>query len=122
MAAGRPSKWKEEYVEQCYRLALLGADDKRLAAFFQIGESTFNEWKIKYPQLAESLKAGRDEADCKVVQSLYEKALKGDTTAMIFWLKNRQRFSWRDKVEQSIEHSGEVKQITRTVVDPKAND
>ena len=35
-------------------------------------------------------KVSKEEADAKVVQSLYQKALKGDVTACIFWLKNRQ--------------------------------
>ncbi len=34
----------------------------------------------------------------------YEKALGGDTTAMIFWLKNRKPEQWREK--QEIAHSG----------------
>jgi hypothetical protein len=122
MAGGRPTKWKPEYAEQAYKLALLGADDARFANFFGVSISGFNKWKVDYPELMESLKAGRDDADCKVVQSLYQKALGGDTTAMIFWLKNRQRFSWRDKVEQEINHTGKIEQIKRTVVDPKGSD
>ncbi len=42
-----------------------------------------------------------------------------DTTACIFWLKNRQRDKWRDRLDH--EHSGEVKitKIETTIVDPK---
>ena len=35
-------------------------------------------------------------SDERVVDSLYRKALGGDTTAMIFWLKNRRPSEWRD--------------------------
>jgi hypothetical protein len=35
-----------------------------------------------------------------------------DTTAGIFWLKNRQPKEWRDK--QEVEHSGELKTVSET--------
>ena len=46
------------------------------------------------------------EADIQITKSLYNKAKGGDTTAIIFWLKNRLPSIWRDK--QDIEHSGSV--------------
>ena len=36
----------------------------------------------------------------------YVEHYPGDTTAMIFWLKNRQPVRWRDK--QELEHSGKI--------------
>lgn len=124
----RPSKYKEEFAEQAYKLCLLGATDKQLADFFGIDEATLNRWKDKYTEFCESLKAGKDQADAVIAQSLYHRA-KGyshnavkffanngivtdqadyiehyppDTTACIFWLKNRQRDKWRDKTENEI--------------------
>ena len=37
--------------------------------------------------------------DDEVEEALHKKALEGDTTAMIFWLKNRRPNDWRDKRE-----------------------
>jgi transcriptional regulator with XRE-family HTH domain len=37
-----------------------------------------------------------------------------DTTAQIFWLKNRKAAVWRDK--QDVEHSGEIKNATHEVL------
>lgn len=131
--AGRPSKYKPEYAEQAYKLCLLGAKDKEIADFFGVDEATINRWKDRYPEFCESLKAGKEDADAKVAQSLYHRAIgyehpeiitatfKGkitdtmevvkhyppDPTAAIFWLKNRQSAKWRDR--QEIEHSGETK-------------
>ena len=34
----RPSKYKEEYNEQAYKLALLGATDKDIADIFDVNE------------------------------------------------------------------------------------
>lgn len=130
--AGRPTKFKEEFIELAFNYCLLGATDNQLADFFEVDQDTINRWKKKHPKFYESIKEAKSQADSKVVRSLYERAngythpeekvfnnngeivthetLKHyppDPTAMIFWLKNRQPEKFRDK--QEIEHSGEVK-------------
>ena len=123
----RPSKYKEEFSKQAYKLCLIGATDAQLANFFEVTESTLNYWKHEYPEFLESLKEGRSVADGEVAKSLFHRA-KGyshkdvhvsnyqgeitltkltkqyppDTTACIFWLKNRQPEKWRDKREYAI--------------------
>ena len=48
------------------------------------------------------LDGGVTKANSQVAQSLYKKAVElGDTTAMIFWLKTRARWSETQKVELS---------------------
>ena len=131
---GRPTKYKPEFAKQAYKLCLLGATDKRIADFFEVTESTLNLWKQEHPEFSESLKAGKEEADAIVAQSLFHRATgyshpdldikmyKGkvirtdlvkhyppDSTAAIFWLKNRQPRMWRDK--QEVEHSISEKQV-----------
>jgi hypothetical protein len=123
---GRPSKFKPEMVEQARRLSLLGATDREMAEFFQVAESTLNLWKLEHPEFSESLKLGKDAADDRVEKSLYRRALgyshdavkifadpktgaeqivpftehyPPDTTAAIFWLKNRKPQEWRDRQE-----------------------
>lgn len=128
---GRPSLYKDKYAEQAYKYCLLGATDATLATFFDVEESTINNWKLEHPQFLESIKAGKEVADAKVADSLYNRAMgyshddvdikmfqgeiittpikkhyPPDTTAAIFWLKNRQKANWRDKSE--VEHSGEI--------------
>lgn len=135
--AGRPTKYKPEYDDLAYHMALLGATDERLAAAFDVSVDTIAEWKLVHPNFSDALRKGKDEADAQVVKSLYQRAMgyehpavkiitvangnnqgsevvevpyveryPPDTTAAIFWLKNRQRATWRDR--QEIEHSGEV--------------
>lgn len=124
MAGGRPSKFKPEYVEQAKRLATLGATDRECAEFFHVSESTLHLWKHTHPEFSEALKVGKEIADDRVEQSLYRRALgyshdaikivtvdkevlhepyvehyPPDTTAAIFWLKNRRPDRWRDKRE-----------------------
>lgn len=124
---GRPSKYKEEYNEQAYNYCLLGAIDEQLAIFFDISVTTLNTWKELHPDFLASIKKGKEIADLEVTQSLKKRAsgmrlkkqvvkdggvieiedeIPPDTTAMIFWLKNRQPKIWRDK--QDIEHSGKL--------------
>jgi hypothetical protein len=129
---GRPSSYKDEYVDQAYKLCLLGATDKEMADFFEVAEATLNNWKIEHPEFLESLKRGKQVADATVASKLFHRATgynhietitashqghitdsmdvikhyPPDTTAAIFWLKNRQPKQWRDK--QEIEHSGET--------------
>lgn len=71
----RPSKYKKEYDSIAYKLALLGHKDKEIASFFDVTEQTINNWKKDYPSFFEALKKGKEPADCKVVQSLYKRAL-----------------------------------------------
>ena len=71
---GRPTKYKEEYNEQAYKLCLLGATDAKLADFFDIAESTLYEWKLEYPEFSEALKKGKVIADATIAEGLYNRA------------------------------------------------
>ena len=127
MTIGRPTKYKEEYNEQAYKLCLLGHTDEELAAFFEVDVSTIQRWKLEYPDFCDSIKKGKEIADVEIVESLRKRALgmklrkqvikdgevfeledeiAPDPTSMIFWLKNRQPKKWRDK--QVTEHEGGI--------------
>lgn len=95
----RPSKYKPEYNEQARKLALLGLTDAEIASHFDVSEQTLNTWKKDKEGFLESLNDGKCVADGIVADSLYEQAKGGNVTACIFWLKNRRKQSWRDKVE-----------------------
>jgi predicted metal-dependent TIM-barrel fold hydrolase len=102
MAGGRPTKYDTAYNEQVKKLAMLGLTDIELAAYFEVEEKTINNWKKNFPEFLQSLRAGKEVADQEVAMSLYDKAVGGDTTAMIFWLKNRRSSSWRDKQDHML--------------------
>lgn len=72
---GRPTLYKDEYVEQAYKLCLLGATDNDLAIFFEVEESTINNWKIEHKEFLESIRSGKQVADMEVAQSLYRGAI-----------------------------------------------
>lgn len=127
----RPTKFKPEFVEQAVKLCKIGATDMEVADFFHIDVRTLYRWKNESPKFCQALKAGKAAADERVERSLFARALgyehdevdirmfegriiqtpirkiyPPDTTAAIFWLKNRKPDQWRDK--QEIDHSGSV--------------
>ncbi len=148
---GRPTSYKPEYATQALKLCRLGATDKELADFFGVHEDTITEWKRVHPEFSVSLKEGKTLADAEVADKLFKRATgyshqavkivanantgqehivpytehyPPDTTAAIFWLKNRQRDKWRDKVDAEItgKDGGPIEavtRITRTIVDAK---
>ena len=121
--AGAPTKYNTEMNEQVTKLCLLGATEEELAKFFNVCPATITNWKREHPEFLASIKEGRSEADAKVAKSLYQTALSGNTTAQIFWLKNRRSKEWRDK--QQIDHTTDGDAITGlsiNFVDPKKGD
>ncbi|WP_319589660.1 hypothetical protein [uncultured Draconibacterium sp.] len=129
---GRKTDFKQEYIEEAHNYALLGATDAEMSDFFGVSERTFNTWKKKHPEFLQSIKKGKSRADAQVASKLFNRAtgyefeevsiekkgrkivskrtttkhIPSDTTAGIFWLKNRQPDLWRDK--QVTELTGDV--------------
>ena len=127
----RPSKYRPEFVTQAEKLCKLGATDLEVADFFGINVATLYRWKGEHDEFCEALKSGKEASDNRVERSLFSRATgyehnevdirvvmnqivktpirkfyPPDTTAAIFWLKNRKPAEWRDK--QELEHSGTV--------------
>lgn len=79
-----------------------GKTDKQVARIVGVCEKTVNNWKGKHPRFLQSLKESKQIADDLVEASLFNRATgadghRPDTTAQIFWLKNRQPKQWREK-------------------------
>ena len=131
MAGGRPPRYKPEYAEQANKLCQLGATDADLASFFEVSTVTIWRWAGRYEEFCNALKTGKSVADERVERSLYHKAVgytfdavkifmpsgakapvhasyrehvPPDTTACIFWLKNRRRQQWCDVHKHKHEH------------------
>lgn len=76
-----------------------GLTDEQIAEGLGIHVSTLYDYKNKYPEFSEALKNGKEVVDYQVEKALLTKALRGDVTAQIFWLKNRKPKQWRDRKE-----------------------
>ena len=114
MGMVRVAKGKYEYWLSPEGLTLLegwardGLIDEQIAEKIGINPATLYDWKKKYPEISEALKRGKEVIDYEVENALLLKALCGDVTAQIFWLKNRRPDKWRDK---PAEPSGDIEDI-----------
>jgi DNA-binding XRE family transcriptional regulator len=79
-----------------------GLTDMQMAHNMGISRKTLAEWKVKYSCIGDTLKQSKEIADYIVENALYNEAVKGNTTAIIFWLKNRRPKAWREKVDIGI--------------------
>lgn len=80
-----------------------GLTDEQIAENMGISRRTFYNWRNKYPQLEKVTKLGKEHANFAVENALFKKAINGNTTAMIFWLKNNWRSKYSDSPKTDIE-------------------
>ena len=136
--AGRPTKYKKEYIEQVKKLCDLGATDMQLADFFSIDTATLNRWKLKYPEFCVSVQLGKETPNNNVERSLYNRALgysheqddirvvngeivitptvkhyPPDTAAATFFLKNRKPKDYKDRHDVIIDNSDLVEAFNK---------
>jgi hypothetical protein len=129
MAKGVYKDWiSKDGLSKISAWALSGLTNEQIANNMGVSVKTLYEWANKYSDFCDALKRAKSIADEEVENALYKRALgytvtlnkqkvtkdgravdcieemhiPADTTAQIFWLKNRQPEKWRDKVEQSV--------------------
>lgn len=101
MAKGKYEKWLfPENVILLEGWARDGLTDEQIAKNMGISVKTLYDWKNKYSKICNALKRGKEVADYEVENALFKTALEGNTTAQIFWLKNRRPDKWRDKLKE----------------------
>lgn len=98
MAKARYKKWLEpENLVLIEGWKRNGLTDDQIAKNMGVSPRTLAYWKNDHLQILQALKVGKESANLIVERELFRKAVKGNTTAMIFWLKN----NWRDKYNDS---------------------
>lgn len=130
-AVGRPTKFNDWLCAKIIHLAKEGKTDAQIAKLIGISLRTFHVWKREKPEFLHTLKEAKNVADELVEASLFRRAVgyshravkimqhegvpireeyiehyPPDTTAAIFWLKNRKPEEWRDQQEHK--HSGKI--------------
>ncbi len=130
---GPPEKYQKSFDRDAYKLCLLGMINAELATFFEVCESTIDHWIRDKPTFRAAVRRGKALADANVAESLYKRAMgyshpdthfavidgrvvqtphvkhyPPDSTAMVFWLKNRQRRLWRDRRDFALENADEL--------------
>lgn len=126
MAVMKPEEWLEpDKLLLLEGWARDGLFDKQICKNMGVSEATLTNYKRKYPEIKEALRKGKEVVDIEVENAMFKRAIgytitineqkvdkdgcvhdlkrdihiPGDVTAQIFWLKNRRRTQWRDKVE-----------------------
>lgn len=135
MAANRWDQWlTEDGLLKIQGWARDGLTEKQIAHNMGVGYSTMREWKKRFPELTQTLSKGKEVVDREVENALYKRALGywvtetetttfsdgttkttekrrhivPDTTAQIFWLKNRKPDEWREKNDLTLTPSNGV--------------
>lgn len=130
MAKGKYQRWlTKDGLIKIQGWARDGLVDEQIAKNMGIATATLYDWKNKYPDITEALKKGKDVVDREVENALLKRAIgykytektfeltngsmmltktvtkevAPDTTAQIFWLKNRKPAEWRDKQNIDVE-------------------
>jgi hypothetical protein len=137
---GRPSKYGSIDLTLVEKLASYGLTEEEIADCVGICRASLDNYKNEHPEFLGTLKKGKDKFDAQVVKALHHRAIgydheedvimqyKGtvivkpttkhyppDTAACIFWLKNRRKDEWRDKVDH--EHSGKDGEPVKFVIE-----
>lgn len=124
MPTGRPSSRYGIDLDKVYSLCLLGLTNQELAVHFKIDDDTFYQYVKDWKEFSDTLVKGRDEADATITRSVFRRAngfshpeeviktVKGrvvkvkttkkyppDTQAAMYWLNNRQRNRWKNKLD-----------------------
>lgn len=109
-----------------------GLTDEQIAQNIGINRATLYDWIKRYDNISNAIKKGKEPVDIQVENALLRRALgydyeetiteiedlgggktkkhvrrvskhvPPDTTAQIFWLKNRKPKQWRDKMEAAV--------------------
>lgn len=146
VAKGKYHEWlTKEGLLRLQGWARDGLTDEQIAANIGINVATLYRWENEFCDIRNALKDGKEVVDRQVENALLKSALgymydevteerrddelvvtkvvhkevQPNTTAQIFWLKNRKRAEWRDRVENAITGAdgGAVKVETLTESD-----
>jgi len=109
------NNWKNEHIEffEALKKGKEYADMNIAGRLFERAKGvvikTQQAFKFKTTEYNEQGKKVRDYEDVQIVD--LEQEQPPDTTAIIFWLKNRNPEYWRDKVENKVTLSGGITPI-----------
>lgn len=125
---GRPSKLLPGFIAAAKEMCDRGMTDEEIAIAFNVSRRTIYQWAADNKDFSHALKLGKEAPDERVIRSLFHRAIgysypavkifcdaktgavklvdyvehcPPDTTACIFWLKNRRREDWRDRVDHT---------------------
>jgi hypothetical protein len=63
------------HINMIFNLAILGHTESEMAKVIGISTSTLSKWKERFPEVLDAIHEGKDEADGKVANALYQVAI-----------------------------------------------
>lgn len=153
IAKGKYHEWlQQDNLLMIEGWARQGLTDEQIASNIGIGTTTFYTWVDRFPVIRESLKKGKAPVDFEVENALYKRAVGfeyeetetlieevngetkkkvkrikrtalPDTSAIIFWLKNRKPEQWR-KMNPAVENKlkAETEKLLKEAQSLETND
>lgn len=133
-APGPGTAYSPDLCDEARRACMLGATNEELAALLGVSRVTVHNWMEEFPDFRRAIEEGKVAADARVAEKLYQRAIgyqrpatrffanpdgpptqvdytyhhAPDTSAAIFWLRNRRREDWREQVEHRHSTSHEL--------------
>lgn len=125
IAKGKYHEWlQEDNLIRIESWARMGLTDEQIAKNMGVNKTTLYDWMKKFPDISNSIKKGKAPIDFEVENALFKRAIGyeyeevetiieeidgkqrkrikkikkvalPETSAMIFWLKNRKPKEWR---------------------------
>lgn len=125
IAKGKYHEWlQEDNLIRIESWARMGLTDEQIAKNMAVNKTTLYDWMKKFPDISNSIKKGKAPIDFEVENALFKRAIGyeyeevetiieeidgkqrkrikkikkvalPETSAMIFWLKNRKPKEWR---------------------------
>lgn len=96
----------EEDLQKITAHAGRGLTQEQIALVLGIQPETLSRKKCQFDQIDQAIKRGNALGVSRMTNALFEAGLGGNVTAQIFYLKNRDPESWRDRqdVRQDVHH------------------
>jgi len=110
--AGRKSKYEthvKPYLSLIQSLRIEGKTELDIAKVLEIKWETLDKYRKEHKELMEALKISKDILIARLETTLFEKALQGNPTLLIFSLKNLAPEKWADVYKNDL--SGEIASI-----------
>ena len=133
-ARGPKTGYTPDCCDEARRACMLGATNEELAGLLGVSRATIHNWMEEFPDFKKAIEEGKVAADARVAEKLYQRAIgyerpatrffanpegpptqvdytyhhAPDTSAAIFWLRNRRREDWREQVEHRHSTSHEL--------------
>ncbi len=86
-------------LEQVENLASRGLGTTQIARALGVSWSTIDRNRKRSEEFEETIKRGKAKGLAQVTNSLFTSATDGNVTAQIFYLKNQDAKTWKDRVE-----------------------